>query len=32
MGLEIIGGVAVGLVLTVWFLFWLVKRSKSRPK
>lgn len=31
MGLEIIGGVALGLILTVWFLVWLLKRSK-RPR
>ena len=29
MGLEIVGGVAVGLILTVWFLVWLLKRSKG---
>jgi hypothetical protein len=30
MGLEIIGGVVVGLALTVWFLIRLARRSKSR--
>ena len=31
MGIEIILGVVVGVIATVWFISWLVKRSGTRP-